>query len=57
MIKRDKGISDTSFFFFSFFFSLINQIMGRVEGDKVAFDKMVDCGIVKRNYKVGEGRV
>lgn len=56
MIKRDKGISDTSSFF-SFFFSLINQIMGRVEGDKVAFDKMVDCGIVKRNYKVGEGRV
>lgn len=53
MIKRDKRISDTSFFFFS----LINQIMGRVEGDKVAFDKMVDCGIVKRNYKVGEGRV
>lgn len=51
MIKRDKGISDTSFF------SLINQIMGRVEGDKVAFDKMVDCGTVKRNYKVGEGRV
>lgn len=52
MIKRDKGISDTFFFF-----SLINQIIGRVEGDKVAFDKMVDCGIVKRNYKVGEGRV
>lgn len=54
MIKRDKGISDTFFFFF---FPLINQITGRVEGDKVAFDKMVDCGTVKRNYKVGEGRV
>lgn len=52
MIKRDKGISDTSFFF-----PLINQLIGRVEGDKVAFDKMVDCGTVKRNYKVGEGRV
>lgn len=31
--------------------------MGRVEGDKVAFDKMVDCGTVKRNYKVGESVV